>query len=286
MHNTIALIFDYDDTLVPDSTTQFLSHFGIDTKKFWKQEWKRLIRHQYDPTHAYLKLILDRIGDGKPLGKLTNKHLFEFGAEVEKTQFPGLANLIKDLRSRAKKKFLNVEFYIISSGLEEIIRGNKFIRENFSAIYGSRLCGETATSELKYIRRAITFTEKTRYIFEINKGIPQALADKNPMEVNKRVEKQDRRVPFDNMIYIGDGLTDIPCFSLIKNEQNKGIPLGILHRKGLGSDKIESYEEMLKSGRTEGLYYPEYQKGKNLGDNIRIAVSSICGHLIVGSRPQ
>jgi len=279
--NTIAVIFDYDDTIVPDSLTQLLAYHSIDTKKFWKQEWPKLIRQQYDPTHAYLRLILDKIGTGRPLGQLTNNELFEFGSQVEKTQYPGLEPLIKDLKKRVAKRQINIEFYIISSGLEEIVRGNNFIRENFSAIYGCRLAGETATSGLKYIKRAITFTEKTRFLFEINKGIPQNVSDRSAMEVNKKIEKKERKIPFDNMIYIGDGLTDIPCFSVVKNEQNKGVPIGIKHRHGRKSEKIKSYLEILKSGRVEGMYYPEYNRGSDLGDFIKLAVDTICGNLVI-----
>lgn len=209
MQDILAVIFDYDDTIVPDSTTQLLEYHDIDIKKFWENDFKKLLKSGYDLSHAYLKLILDNIGEDKPLGKLTNKDLREFGKIVQKKQYPGLSELIADLKKITKKNFLNVEFYIISGGLEEIIKGNSFVSNNFNGIYGSLLAGNNEDSELKYIKRAITFTEKTRYLFEINKGIFPTMIKKNPMAVNREVKKENRRIPLENMIYIGDGLTDI-----------------------------------------------------------------------------
>lgn len=285
MQDTIAVIFDYDDTLVPDSTTQLLKHYKMDVKKFWKEDWKNLVKSGYDPTHAYLKLILDNIGEDKQLGKLTNQDLQNFGKEVQKTQYDGLPELIADLEDRVQKKYLNIEFYIISGGLEEIIKGNSFVSDKFRAIYGCRLGGDTEDGELKYIKRAITFTEKTRYLFEISKGIPPEKSDKKPMAVNKYVIIEDRKIPFDNMVYIGDGSTDIPCFSLIKNRQNKGVPLGIFHKDKDLSERLEIFDEVLKTNRTLGMYYPEYDEGKQLNEKITLAVQSWCGKKMVELNP-
>lgn len=285
MSNTIAVIFDYDDTLVPDSTTLLLKKYGIDDKRFWKTDWKELVKSGYDSTHAYLRLILDSIGEGKPFGKLTNKDLFEFGKSLEAQQYPGLPDLIKDLKTKAEESYQNIEFYVISGGLEEIIRGNEFVRKNFRAIYGCRLAGESAESELKYIKRAITFTEKTRYLFEISKGIPPEYSNSNPMAVNKDIKKDDRKIPFKNMVYIGDGVTDIPCFSLIKNEHCEGMPFGIFHHDRDKSEKLKTFDEILVTNRTLGMYYPEYGEGQQLGEKIRLAVDSWCTRQLANMRP-
>src|SRR5690348_7330557 len=98
-HEVLAVIFDFDGTLVPDSTTKLLAEHKIDTDQFWGQEAKALVDEGFDPTLAYLELILDRIGPGKPLGDLTSAKLRDFGAGLDKDFYPGLATLFKDLRA-------------------------------------------------------------------------------------------------------------------------------------------------------------------------------------------
>ena len=92
-HAILALIFDFDDTLVPDSTTQLLLQHGIDPQQFWGRDAKNLVQSGYDPALAYLKLLLDNIGPGKPLGDLTNEGLGKFGAQLDRKYFPGIPRL-------------------------------------------------------------------------------------------------------------------------------------------------------------------------------------------------
>ncbi len=217
-HEILAVIFDFDDTLVPDSTTKLIQDHGLDPEKFWGEDVKALIGAGFDPTHAYLKLLLDNIGPGKPLGELTNEKLREFGQKLAPLFFQGLQTFFDDLQETVKQfRDMAIEFYIISGGLQEVIEGCDLIRNNFTAVYGCQLAGDTEDGTLKYIKKAITFTEKTRFIFEINKGIDPKDTRSNPLLVNMDVREDQRRIPFKNMIYAGDGMTDIPCFSLLKS---------------------------------------------------------------------
>ena len=126
--NIIALVFDFDDTLVPDSTTQLLKRYGINTKKFWGEDFVVLVKQGYNPVNAYLKLMLEEIRNGK-LKSLKNKNLREFGKNyVSKTLYPGIHGLLTDLKHMVGYyDDIDIEFYIISSGLEEIIRGAHFL---------------------------------------------------------------------------------------------------------------------------------------------------------------
>ncbi len=110
---TLAVVFDFDDTLVPDSTTKLLHQHGIDTKKFWKKDMKRLVQSGYDPALAYLRLLLDNIGPGKPLGRLKSRDLRNFGTKLDRDFYPGLPDLFKDLRRIARKTKIDVEFFVI-----------------------------------------------------------------------------------------------------------------------------------------------------------------------------
>lgn len=277
--SVIALIFDYDDTIVPDSTTQLLEHYNIDPKKFWEREVKKLIRRGYEPVLAVLKTLIDKIGQEKPLGMLNNQKLREIGKEIAKTQYPGLNELIRDLKNTVASKYsdITIEFFVISGGLEEIISSNPFISNNFKGVYGCRLTGDTEDSELKYIKRAVTFTEKTRFLFEINKGIPQEISDKNSSAVNKDIPKGKRKIPFNRMIYVGDGLTDIPCFSLIR--EHNGAAFGVIPQNMDEAYKFNIYKQVLRTSRVLSTHSPKYNKEDDMGKNIRWEVAEICSKI-------
>lgn len=275
-HANLALIFDFDDTLAPDSTTLLLKHHGLDAQKFWKQDAKALVEQGYDPAHAYLKLLLDNVGPGKPLGELTNQKLRDFGKQIEPLFFPGLQQLFDDLRDFLKEfRDISIEFYIVSGGLQEIIEGCELVRKNFTAVYGCKLAGDTETGTVKYIKRCITFTEKTRFLFEINKGIRPEDTRTNALLVNKDIPEAQRRVPFKNMIYAGDGLTDIPCFSLVK--RFGGSPFGVFHADSDSAKR--ALQEFLKTDRVIASYTPKYGPSDDLGMILRGAVQLRCGQI-------
>lgn len=272
-HEILAVIFDFDDTLVPDSTTKLIQDHGLDPEKFWGEDVKALIGAGFDPTHAYLKLLLDNIGPGKPLGELTNEKLREFGQKLAPLFFQGLQTFFDDLQETVKQfRDMAIEFYIISGGLQEVIEGCDLIRNNFTAVYGCQLAGDTEDGTLKYIKKAITFTEKTRFIFEINKGIDPKDTRSNPLLVNMDVREDQRRIPFKNMIYAGDGMTDIPCFSLLK--KLGGSPYGVFHANPESAKK--ALQQLLKTDRVISCYTPKFGKDDDLGLIFRTQVSALC----------
>jgi hypothetical protein len=136
--NTIALIFDFDDTLTDDSTTGLLRQYGVDDADFWTSRFAPLVEDGWDPAPAYLKLLLDLVGDDAPLRRLSNAGLRQFGATLK--FYPGLPGLFNDLRNQVKAHTVSnpsVEFYVISGGLEEVILGSS-IAKHFIAVRGCR----------------------------------------------------------------------------------------------------------------------------------------------------
>jgi hypothetical protein len=274
---------------MPDSITSLLNEYGVDSRKFWHQEARALIRAGYDPAHATLRLLMDKIGPGKPLGELTNQDLNKFGLKHERDLYPGVPTLFDDLRRKVKPfKNIDLEFYIISGGLQEIIEGNSILSKNVGKdhVYASQLDSGDA-SFLKYIKRCITFTEKTRYLFEINKGLSQRKTRNKPYEVNEDVELDDRRIPFSNMIYIGDGYTDIPCFSLItKGSRAFGGPgeaFGVFNPAERKSAK-RALMTFLVPHRVMNMNAPEYRRNDALGSLLRVAVSTRCSDIKIKRR--
>lgn len=258
--STLALVFDFDDTLTPDSTTALLERHGVNTRKFWKKDTKALIAQGYDPALAYLKLLLNNIGPGRPLGALTNADLRAFGATL--TLYPGLPDLLSDLRASVKKvKNIEIEFFVISGGLREIIQGHRFIRREFSGVYGCELAGDEESGVLK---------------FEINKGLAPSRTRRNPYLVNRDVPQSKRRVPFKNLIYVGDGLTDIPCFSLVK--YFGGTTFGVFNPGDEGKAKRALVEFLIPS-RVISMHAPKYGRKDDLGALIRAAVATQCSRI-------
>jgi hypothetical protein len=161
-----------------------------------------------------------------------------------------------------------VEFYVISGGLEEIVRGSA-IAKHLTKFWGCQFAEEGG--QIKYIKSLVSFTEKTKHLFEINKGLISK--DTNPYAVNERVEQSDRRVPLENIIYLGDGLTDVPCFSLL--ERGGGTGFGVFDPKKVNSPK-KAWEKLLAPKRVSSLNAPKFRKTDELGSLLRAAVKSIC----------
>lgn len=276
----VAIIFDFDDTLLPDSTSALLNKHGLDADEFWTHDVKALLDKGYDPPLAYLNLLLREIGPGKPLGELTNQGLREFGASLDQDWFPGLPELFGDLRSiTSEHRDVSIEFYIISGGLQSIIEGSKHVQEYFTGVYGCQFGTAADTDVVADVQRCVTFTEKTRFLFEINKGIAQAEAATQPHLVNQLFPEDDRPVPFKNMIYVGDGLTDVPCFSLI--EKGGGVSFGVF-QSGEKSAK-QAFQQFLETKRVRSLHHPDYGEDADLGALLRAAVSTTCSNIMIQS---
>jgi phosphoserine phosphatase len=276
----LAVIFDFDDTLLPDSTSALVREHGLDPEEFWSRRAKALVDAGYDPPLAYLNLLLREVGPDKPLGQLTNSRLAEFGAQLDSTWFPGLPRMFDDLReivAAPEHRDISIEFYIISGGLQAVMEGSQHVSKYFRGVYGCQLAEDPETGTVSEIRRCVTFTEKTRFLFEINKGISPAEAATQPHLVNTFLPEPERPVPFANMIYVGDGLTDIPCFSLI--EKGGGVAFGVF-QPGKESAK-QAFQRFLETKRVRSMHHPEYGEDAELGAMLRAAVSTACSNIMI-----
>lgn len=277
LSTNLAVVFDFDDTLVPDSTEQLLrSTKKVDLADFWGVRYPQLAKAGWDQTLAYLKLLLDLTMPGQPLEGLTNTQLHDFGGNL--TLYPGIPQFFDWVRDFVAEKFpyVQVKLWVISGGLEAIIQGCTAVSGKVNGVFGCRLASEDGQdgSPVKYIKRAISFTEKTRYLFHINKGQFPAEIDRNPGIVNAHMDDRDRPVPLSNMIYIGDGLTDIPCFRVVQREHGKCIT--IWHEDKPEDHKRRVCRDILLAGRTLGGYSPDYQSGTDLHNSFKAAISAMC----------
>ena len=254
MANIIAFIWDFDRTLV-DGYMQdpIFKKFGIDSSKFWsdmeaaKEECaKRAYRVNKDT--YYVNYFIRCAHDGTLQG-LNNAMLKEAGSEQK--FYPGVEQLLKTIKETFKddpeysEYGIQVENYIVSTGFAETIRGTSLMPW-IDGIWGCELLdgpdghGGTVINEMVY---TIDNTTKTRALFEINKGIGKV----PDIDVNSQIEKSMRRVQFEHMIYIADGPSDIPAFSVVK--QNGGLTFAIYPKGDYRA--MQQVDQMRASGRVD-----------------------------------
>ena len=276
MANIIAVIWDFDRTLV-DGYMQdpIFKKFGIDSSKFWsdmeaaKEECaKRAYRVNKDT--YYVNYFIRCAHDGTLQG-LNNAMLKEAGSEQK--FYPGVEQLLKTIKETFKddpeysEYGIQVENYIVSTGFAETIRGTSLMPW-IDGIWGCELLdgpdghGGTVINEMVY---TIDNTTKTRALFEINKGIGKV----PDIDVNSQIEKSMRRVQFEHMIYIADGPSDIPAFSVVK--QNGGLTFAIYPKGDYRA--MQQVDQMRANGRVdmygEADYSPDTTANMWITDKIR-----------------
>lgn len=258
----IGIIFDFDDTLGPDTISFLLKEYDINPEDFWA-EIKEQVKKGYDPPQAYMNRILQYVQEGV-MRDLTKEKLRNLGSKL--SLFPGLPDAFDEARRRIsswradelKKAGVRLEFYIISGGLEEIVRGTT-LAKHMNGIFGCNFDYDQSTNLPFAVKSTISFTEKTRFVFAINKGISEEAARTDPYRVNDSLLDTDRRIPFKNMMYIGDGPSDIPCLSLIC--KNGGDGIGVSPPTGTFK---KGYELARGERTTVGPYTADYRKGTDM----------------------
>jgi phosphoglycolate phosphatase-like HAD superfamily hydrolase len=272
MTSNIGVVFDFDDTLAPDSTTFLLEEYDIDPTTFWHEQFPARVQDGYDPTVAYLTLLLEQIGTEKPMGAVTPADLKRCATALEKNLYPGVPDIFDALDAIiAEYDGVGIEYFVVSEGIESLISGS-IISDHCSEIYASRLATDDS-DVFSGIKRPISFTDKTRYLYEINKGISASAARENPYAVNEEIDEAERKIPFEQMIYIGDGITDIPCFSLI---QDRGGRVFGVDEADTTSAKQQAILDLGSPQRAGNLNSPDYTADGQLGSLLRLAVESLC----------
>jgi 2-hydroxy-3-keto-5-methylthiopentenyl-1-phosphate phosphatase len=214
----IALIFDCDGTIAEDSTTRLLRHVGLKPDPFWSRV-RDMEKHGWEPTLAFMKLLVDHSKEKK---QITKETLRLVGSKLALS--PGIPVFFKEIRNYISHKYssvgISLGIYVVSGGIDEIIRASgingqyrntKYVDDIFAGRFSYDSKGA-----ITYPQWVVSFTEKTKCIFAINKGISSARLSQDSYGVNDHVPPHERDVPLNNMIYIGDGPSDVPCMSFLK----------------------------------------------------------------------
>ncbi len=278
MADVVALVFDFDDTLAPDSTSGFLEDIGVDAVSFWKDEVGSLLEHEdWDPVPAYLHRLIELSRSGRH-GAITRERLERWGARLP--LHDGVESLFDRLRTRLRKAHpqVQLEFYLISSGIGDVLRHTP-IAHQFTEIWASEFTYDAAGA-IDFPRRIVSFTDKTRYLFHIQKGIFGPESRNKPFEVNRKVDTDKLRVPFEQMIFVGDGYTDIPCFSLVR--RSGGVAFGVWdprHR-----EKRSRAWGFIQEGRVSNLNQARFGEDAELYQWLEEAVESLAAKIVLNAR--
>lgn len=248
----IALVYDFDGTLSPRPMQEyaFLPQVGVDAAQFWK-ETNRVAREQEaDPLITYMHLLYKK---AKEAGiRIDRDDLVAQGRAVE--LFPGVMEWFDEIGAyvtlRSESQGVSVRHYMISSGLTEIIEGTP-IFDRFHNVFASEYWFDAY--DLPYPKRVITDTGKTQYLFRINKGV-EDLGE----TINQHMPEVERPIPFSNMIYFGDGDTDVPSMAVMR--KNGGHAIAV-HPPGKSKEKCVG---LFKAGRIDFFAAADYRRGSDL----------------------
>jgi phosphoserine phosphatase len=274
VHRRIALVFDFDKTLAGDSISTLLDRIGEDRDAFRTNRWKPKVENGWDPVAArfqsLVELSQERQGD-----PITTQTLKQAGRQME--IFDGVPDMFSRLRDAAAEVTkVELEFHILSSGLAEIIRGTS-IADSFDSI----AAGEFATDDNGHIvaaKRIVSHVEKTRYCHAIARGnTPLEDLETRPVDLHSSVPDDETHVPLNQMVYAGDGASDVPVFSLMNS--CGGIAIGV----NPSEDEWSAGEEVGDGRRVLNLASPDYRDGGEMFISLRHAALSVA-HRVALSR--
>ena len=249
----VAIIYDFDKTLCTKDMQEyaFIPTLGMSPAAFWDDVNALTDREEMDNIMAYMYKMVEKAKEKEIV--VTKDTFGEMGAKVE--YFDGVKTWFERINAYGEKIGVRIEHYIVSSGIKEIIEGTE-ISKFFKKIYACEFMYDY-TGSIKWPKFAVNYTAKTQFLFRINKGI-LTIDSKSADKLNRFTPEQERRVPFCNMIYIGDGLTDVPCMKLVKSNGGQSIAV---YDQEKGKDAAEALK---KAGRVNFITVADYSSGSDI----------------------
>ncbi|MEK6809855.1 MAG: hypothetical protein AABY40_04215 [Nanoarchaeota archaeon] len=276
--NIIACFYDCDQTLTPEYMQEpMFRSMGIDPNEFWAdndklKKYAASLDVDIGSETMYMINLLNYIKKGK-IPPLSNSDLEKYGAMIQ--PFPGLPEFFLRTKKSVEKRYgsqgVKLEHYIISTGLRKMIQGSCLNAPGaLDQIFASEYLEKDGV--IYYPVKAIGFIEKTRCLYEANKG-----TNIDPtIDVNKRMPSGKRRIYFENMIYVGDGFTDVPCMSMTL--ERGGTSIGVYD-----PDRPKAYHEameLLKDGRISRIAKTDYRKDGEAAEAIEESISRAAERMI------
>ena len=246
----VAFLYDFDKTLCTTDMQNyaFIPSLGMTPGEFWAEANGFGRANRIDGILAYMyTMITESDKRGVPL---TRESLVEKGRDI--VLFPGVESWFRRINAFGDSQGVQVEHYIISSGLREIIEGST-IHQEFKEIYASEFYYDESGRPV-WPKLAVNFTAKTQFVYRINKGVLDVSDDKT---LNDSMPDDSKRVPFHNMIYVGDGLSDVPCMKMMRAYGGQAIAVyQESNRMGV--------EDLMAKGRVDFIFKADYSEGTAL----------------------
>lgn len=256
----IAFIYDFDGTLSPGNMQEYnyIPDLGIHPKQFWAAVKAKAKVHQADEIIVYMLEMLDR---ARNKIKIRKTDFNAYGKKV--TLFNGVEGWFSRINQYARNLKLTPQHYIISSGIKEMIEGTTIAKE-FQEIFASSFIYEQhGIAESPGL--AINYTTKTQFLFRINKGAMDITDSKS---INEYKDDSERIVPFANMIFIGDGDTDIPCMKLVKAQGGHSIAVYKPRKRAKAI-------QLLNEKRVNYVTAADYSEGGNLDVYVQAVIAKV-----------
>lgn len=262
MNTTVALIYDFDGTLAPGNIQEFgfIQAIGKDPEHFWQQSHELETQNDANGILCYMYLMIQAAKANSI--SLRRESFQQFGSMVD--FFPGVREWFALINNYGKGLGLNIKHYINSSGLKEMIEGTAIAHE-FENIYACSFLYDV-DGVAYWPAVAVDYTAKTQFLFKINKGIREVSDNK---KINQYMPEEERPVPFEHMIYFGDGETDIPCMRMVKAQGGHSIAV-------YGDPaKQQTAQRLIAENRANFACPADYRDGSPLHNVVRRVLDKI-----------
>jgi len=267
----LAIMYDFDKTL---STTDmqnygFIPALGLTPEQFWGATGEFSARTGCERILSYMYMMIAKAKEKNI--KLTREFLKECGKNIK--YHPGVTTWFDRINQIGADRGVKVEHYLVSSGTKEIVEGCS-IYNCFTKTYGCEFLYEN--DEPIWPKLAINYTQKTQFFFRIAKGVVDISDDDN---VNKKIGEQGLRIPYENIAYIGDGMTDVACMTLVN--KNHGYSVGVYTE----SNK-ESVAQIRKDKRCRFVVKADYSQGSDMEKVFTLIIEDIANRYILEKKEQ
>lgn len=260
-NKNIGILYDFDKTLSPKDMQEygFIPSIGLEGDEFWSMSNALSVKHGMDRILSYMYLMIKQAKKNDI--PITRKAFNELGKDV--ILFDGVLEWFDRINEYGSSLGFNVHHFILSSGLKEIIEGTP-IYDKFTQVYACEF-HYNDKGNADWPLQAVNYTTKTQFIFRISKGVFTVNDD---VALNSRISDSDRFIPYKNMIYIGDGITDVPCMSIIK--ERGGHSIAIYQDK-----ESEIAKKLVNDKRINFLCRSDYSKGKDVEKAVKLILKKV-----------
>lgn len=254
-NNKLALVYDFDGTLIEkEMIDPIIDELELDVENFWEKSNRLARKHRMDRICCYMHLLIKEAKAKK--FPITESYLGKIGRGLKMR--PGLTGnrgWFSQVKDVCRKHGLRPEHYVVTSGLAEIVEASP-ISKHIKQVFGSSFHYERGKAV--WPAQVVNYTTKTQYLFRINKGALDVRDEKAP---NEYMDDDERPVPFERMVFIGDGETDIPCFSLVKRRGGNAIAL---LRKKSSKKSLQLIEQLIAGKRVDRVSLDDHFEEKGV----------------------